>query len=220
MGPIDWEMAGRLGLAAFLGGLIGLERETHSQPAGLRTHMLVSLGASLMMLISLHMMKLDPSRADPGRIAAQVVAGIGFLGAGAIMRSGMSVKGLTTAASLWTSAGIGLAAGCGYWQAAAATTLLTIVILFIFDKFERTFLKSRSYRRFVVHAKDGPRIVGRIEEAMERGGISIKEVDIQRDVVEKKVQVTITASCPSRADVDLLSRSIGAFPEVEKVEID
>src|SRR2546426_8834199 len=125
MDAADLQMAGRLCLAALLGGLVGLERETHSQPAGLRTHMIVSLGACLMMLVSIYMTKLDPARADPGRIAAQVVTGIGFLGAGAIMRFGMSVKGLTTAASLWTAAGIGLAAGCGYWKAGSVATLFT-----------------------------------------------------------------------------------------------
>src|SRR6266478_1020091 len=98
MGPEDVVMAGRLSLAALLGGLIGLEREMHHQPAGLRTHMIVSIGACLVMLVSLHMSEMTPTKADPGRLAAQVVAGVGFLGAGAIMRSGLSVRGLTTAA--------------------------------------------------------------------------------------------------------------------------
>jgi putative Mg2+ transporter-C (MgtC) family protein len=220
MESMDWVMVGRLALAAFLGGLIGLERETHSQPAGLRTHMMVSLGSALIMTLSLFMSKLDPSRADPGRLAAQVVAGIGFLGAGAIMRFGMSVKGLTTAASLWTCAAIGLAAGCGHWQAAGVTTAFTLIILFLFDKFERSFLMNRAYRKFVIHARDASGIVGRVEGVMERAGIAIRELDIQRDVVDRKVQIAITAVCPGNADVDALSRSIGAFPEVEKVEIE
>jgi putative Mg2+ transporter-C (MgtC) family protein len=218
--PGDLVMVGRLALAGVLGGLIGLERETHSQPAGLRTHMIVSLGACLIMLVSLYMAKLDPTRADPGRIAAQVVAGIGFLGAGAIMRFGMSVKGLTTAASLWTAAAIGLATGCGYWKAGSAATLFTLVALFFFDKIEKAFIKGRAFRRFVIHAKDAAGLVGHVEEAMEKSGISIKEVDIQRDLVEKKLQVTIVASCPENADVDVLSRAISAFTEVEKVEIE
>lgn len=220
MVPTDLEMLGRLAVAALLGGLIGLERETHSQPAGLRTHMLVSLGAALMMLISLFMYRLDPTRADPGRIAAQVVTGIGFLGAGAIMRFGMSVKGLTTAASLWTAAGIGLAAGCGYWAAAAIATGFTLVTLFIFDKIEKTFLKGREFRKFVIQAHDAAGLVGRVEEAMEKASVAIKEVDIQRDLVAKKVLLSITASCPEKIDVDAVSRSISAVAGVEKVEID
>lgn len=220
MEPNDLEALGRLALAACFGGLIGLERETHSQPAGLRTHMIVSLGACLMMLVSMHVAGLNPVHADPGRIAAQVIAGIGFLGAGAIMRFGMSVKGLTTAASLWTAAGIGLAIGCGYWKAGGVATLFTLVALFIFDKIEKTFIKGKSFRRFVVHAKDAAGLVGRIEEAMEKAGIGIKEVDIQRDLVEKKLQITVVATCPGNADVDVLSSAISAFAEVEKVEID
>ncbi len=218
--PADVEMAGRLSLAALLGGLVGLEREIHSQPAGLRTHMIVALGACLIMLVSLKMRELDPGKSDPGRIAAQVVAGIGFLGAGAIMRSGMSVKGLTTAACLWTVAGVGLATGCGYWKAATAATLLTLGITFLMQKVERAFVRGRAYRKIVIHAKDQAGLVGRIEEVLEKAGIGIREVDLQRDVVEKKLQVSITASCPEDADVEVLSRALGRLPEVEKVEID
>src|SRR5262252_11255075 len=127
MDPADLQMAGRLCLAGLLGGLVGLEREVHSQPAGLRTHMIVALGSCLIMLVSIQMGAMNPGRGDPARIAAQVVAGVGFLGAGAIMRSGLSVRGLTTAACLWTVAAIGLAVGCGYWLAALVTTGLTLI---------------------------------------------------------------------------------------------
>jgi putative Mg2+ transporter-C (MgtC) family protein len=217
----DLEMLGRLALATLLGGLIGLEREMHGQPAGLRTHMVVSLGACLVMMVSVYMWReVDPQRADPGRIAAQVVTGIGFLGAGAILRFGMSVKGLTTAACLWTAAAIGLAAGVGYWKAAAATTLLTLVAIFVFDKVEKAFLTGRMYRRIVIHARDVSGLVGRVEDLMEKAGVSIKELDIQRDIVEKRLQVAIIAACRDSADVDLLSRAIGGLGEVEKVEID
>src|SRR5258706_2693675 len=122
MSPADLVMAGRLALAALLGGLIGLEREIHSQPAGLRTHMIVALGSCLVMQVSIHMMDLSGGRSDPGRIAAQVVAGVGFLGAGAIMRSWLSVRGLTTAACLWTVAAIELSVCCGYLRSAVVTT--------------------------------------------------------------------------------------------------
>lgn len=218
---MDWVMVGKLGLASLLGGLIGLEREFHSQPAGLRTHMLVSIGSCLIMLVSLFMWEhVDRQRADPGRIAAQVVAGIGFLGAGAIMRFGMSVRGLTTAACLWTAAGIGLAVGAGFWQGALAATFFTLLTAFVLDRVERAFFIGRAYRRFTIHAKDAPGLVGRIEGVMESGGIGIKEVDIQRDLVEKKLQISIVATCERTTDVDALSRSLSRFGEVEKVEID
>src|SRR6185503_21198114 len=156
MDAADLQMAGRLCLAALLGGLVGLEREFHSQPAGLRTHMIVCVGSCLIMLVSMFMSTGNPSHSDPGRIAAQVVAGVGFLGAGAIMRSGLSVRGLTTAACLWTVAAIGLAVGSGYWRAAVVTTFLTLVATVFFQKIERKFSKGKAIRRFVVQAKDSP----------------------------------------------------------------
>src|SRR5262245_14977380 len=166
MDSADIQMAGRLCLAGLLGGLVGLEREIHSQPAGLRTHMIVSLGACLLMLVSMHMAELSPGKSDPGRIAAQVVAGVGFLGAGAIMRSGLSVRGLTTAACLWTVAAIGLAVGSGFWRAALVTTALTLVATVFFQQVERKISKGKSHRRFVVHAKDSAELASRVEGSL------------------------------------------------------
>src|SRR6185503_4158007 len=220
MDAADIQMAGRLCLAGLLGGLVGLEREIHSQPAGLRTHMIVSLGACLIMLVSIHMTDLSGGKSDPGRIAAQVVAGVGFLGAGAIMRSGLSVRGLTTAACLWTVAAIGLAVGCGYWFAALVTTGLTLVALTVFQKVERRFSKGKSVRRFIVQAKDSASLVSQLEGILRQANIGIQELDLQRDLVEKKLQVSITAACPEQVDMDQLSRSFSAIPDVEKVEID
>ena len=220
MDSADIQMAGRLCLAGLLGGLVGLEREIHSQPAGLRTHMIVSLGACLLMLVSIHMAELSPSKSDPGRIAAQVVAGVGFLGAGAIMRSGLSVRGLTTAACLWTVAAIGLAVGCGFWRAALVTTFLTLVATVVFQKIERKFSKGKAIRRFVIQAKDSATLVAKLEDIMAKAGIGIREVDLQRDLVEKKLQVSITAVCAETTDMDQLSRSFSVLPDVEKVEID
>lgn len=220
MGPDDLEMAGRHSIAAVFGGLIGLERELHHQPAGLRTHRIVSIGSCLIMLVSIHMAELGPGRGDPGRIAAQVVAGVGFLGAGAIMRSGLSVRGLTTAACLWTVAGIGLAAGCGFWKAAVAATALGLVSTYIFQKIELRMSKGRYLRKFVVHARDSATLVSNLEAILQKSNVAVREVDIQRDLVEKKLTVSITASCPEDTNVDQLSRSFSTLSEVEKVEID
>jgi putative Mg2+ transporter-C (MgtC) family protein len=220
MDAADIQMAGRLCLAGLLGGLVGLERELHSQPAGLRTHMIVSLGSCLIMLVSIHMADLSPARSDPGRIAAQVVAGVGFLGAGAIMRSGLSVRGLTTAACLWTVAAIGLAVGSGYWRAAVVTTALTLIATVVFQKVERRFSKGKAIRRFVVNAKDSATLVSQLEAVMAQAGIVVREVDLQRDLVEKKLQVSITATCSEGVDMDKLSRAFSAVADVEKVEID
>jgi putative Mg2+ transporter-C (MgtC) family protein len=130
-----WDVLLRLVVAAALGGAIGVEREIRDREAGIRTHLLVSVGSALFTIVSaygFHDFLTSGSsivRADPTRIAAQIVTGIGFLGAGAIIRQGLSVRGLTTAGSLWVVAAIGMAAGAGYYWAGVVTTALTIFAL-------------------------------------------------------------------------------------------
>ena len=131
---LGWpEVLLRLFVAAALGGLVGLERELRERQAGLRTHLVVSVGAALFTLVSAYGFHsvLSQGRivADPTRIAAQIVSGIGFLGAGAIIRQGLSVRGLTTAATLWLVAAIGMASGAGYWDAALIATLGALITL-------------------------------------------------------------------------------------------
>lgn len=134
--PQDMEVAIRLLVAAFLGGLIGLEREWHGKDAGFRTHALVCLGSALAMVVSTEIYEIykeSGANVDPSRIAAQVVSGIGFLGAGAIIRDPRGVRGLTTAAGIWTAAGIGLACGFGQYHSAVITTILALLILVVFS---------------------------------------------------------------------------------------
>ena len=134
---LPWNDAlGRLALAALLGSVIGLEREFREREAGLRTHLLVALGAALFTVVSAFgfrdVLTHDPNvvvRLDPSRIAAQVVSGIGFLGAGAIIRQGLSIRGLTTAATLWVVAAIGMACGAGFYSVAVITTILALIAL-------------------------------------------------------------------------------------------
>ena len=135
----DLEIFIRLGAAALAGGLIGLEREFHGKQAGLRTHCLVSLGSALLMLVSIEVFNIYHHivQVDPGRIAAQVVTGVGFLGAGTIIRSGTGIVGLTTAAGLWTASAIGLACGLGYFHAAIITCVIALFVLVIFSKVGR-----------------------------------------------------------------------------------
>lgn len=134
---------GRLILAIILGGLIGFEREVKRRSAGLRTHVLVSLGSCLIMLTSLYVFDIykDIATLDPARIAAGIITGIGFLGAGAIIRSGEAVKGLTTAASLWLVAGIGMGIGCGFYLASLITAVLAIAVLFFLGQLEKVISK-------------------------------------------------------------------------------
>ena len=125
------DMAGRLVAAAFLGALVGLEREVHGHQAGMRTHMLVSLGSAIFTVLSIYGFQSSPGSTslDPSRISAQIVTGIGFLGAGAIIKFGTNIRGLTTAASLWVVAAVGLAAGTGAYFVAAFGTALAMLAL-------------------------------------------------------------------------------------------
>src|SRR5690606_5699650 len=137
----EWELTMRILFALVIGGLIGLEREFGQHSAGFRTHILVCLGSALIMLLSIYGFSVSVDapnvRTDPARLAAQVISGIGFLGAGTILRNGNSISGLTTAASLWVVAALGLAVGAGFYYGAALTTLLVLVCLFVLNKLER-----------------------------------------------------------------------------------
>jgi putative Mg2+ transporter-C (MgtC) family protein len=136
----------RIVLAVVLGGIIGLEREKKGRSAGLRTHILVCTGSSLIMLVSLYIFEIYQGKVavDPSRIAAGVVTGIGFLGAGTIMASNEGVRGLTTAASIWVSSAIGLAVGCGFFSAAVIGTTVTFVTLAFLKRIEKRLEMSDS----------------------------------------------------------------------------
>jgi len=145
----DKQIILRLTLSLVLGGLIGLERQIHRRDAGLRTHILVCLGSCLIMLTSLYVFDIYINKVplDPARIAANVITGIGFLGAGTIIRDREGVRGLTTAASLWVVAAIGLAIGCGFYSAGFFTTILALVALLILRYAEGVLLVKEEPRK-------------------------------------------------------------------------
>ena len=145
---LDIDIAIRLVVATFLGALIGLEREVHGKEAGFKTYSLVCLGSALMMIVSFDVFMLfnGVATVDPGRIAAQAVTGIGFLGAGAIIRSTAgSIRGLTTAAGIWSACAIGLACGLGLYKQAIFTTILVLVVLVIFSRVQRNILPKKPH---------------------------------------------------------------------------
>jgi putative Mg2+ transporter-C (MgtC) family protein len=173
---LDWlDVFVRLAVAAALGGAIGLERELDEKAAGLRTHMLVSLGSALFTMVGaygFHDFLVGGGaivRADPSRIAAQVVTGIGFLGAGVIFRQGFTVRGLTTAASLWVVAAIGMAAGAGFWKGALIAAAVGIVSLRPLEWLKERAIPQRAAARLSVELVDGAS-AGPVLEALERAG--------------------------------------------------
>lgn len=171
----NFELVARIILAVVMGGLIGIEREYSNRPAGLRTHILVSVGSALVMLISMY----GFTYGDPARLAAQVISGIGFLGAGTIIRNGSNVKGLTTAASLWVCAGIGLAIGNGYYFGAITTTAVVVITLFLLRFLERK-LPICLYRRITLICKERPGLVGDIGSCLGNLDISIDKIKLKR----------------------------------------
>lgn len=181
---LDWEEALlRIALAAVFGAAIGIEREIREREAGLRTHMLVSVGSCLFTITSaygFHEFLVTGGaviRADPTRIAAQIVTGIGFLGAGSIIRQGLAIRGLTTAATLWVVAAIGLAAGAGYYSAALITTLVVLFSLWPLRILAYRVLERPHERRLSVQL--GPEgTPSGVVEALERMGVRVEQFEV------------------------------------------
>ncbi|MDD5614296.1 MAG: MgtC/SapB family protein [Candidatus Omnitrophica bacterium] len=169
----------RLLLAVLFSGLIGLEREKHGRAAGFRTHILVGTASCLLMLTSLYLHKIYGSSADPSRIAAQVVSGIGFLGAGTIIRFRASIKGLTTAASLWAVAGIGLATGAGLYWHSAATTLIILATLYLLSSIENKVLKKSLLKTLQIELSDNMAALEQARTLLKEYGAEIKEFEIK-----------------------------------------
>ena len=179
------ELLLRMVIAAVLGGLIGMEREWSNHAAGFRTHILVCLGSATIMLLSIYGFSEfvnEPNvRVDPARLAAQVISGVGFLGAGAILRNGSVISGLTTAASVWVVAAIGLCVGAGFLYAAFFATLMVLVSLFVLNKWENHFMRRRRNHEVMIRAIDYPGVLGSIASKFGEMDIPIVNVKMMRD---------------------------------------
>ncbi|PLY03827.1 MAG: magnesium transporter MgtC [Desulfuromonas sp.] len=186
-------IAFKLLLAALLGGLIGFEREVHGRPAGFRTHLLVTLGACLMIIVSevyyfkyANLASDSVLRLDPARIAAQIVSGIGFLGAGAIIKEGHAVRGLTTAACLWVSAGIGMAVGAGFYFPALVVTGIALFSLLLLKRVEKKIRKER-YRSLRVHCAYDEKCLPVLEQFLEERRLRIVNFGFEKDRKEGEI---------------------------------
>ncbi|RJE82634.1 MgtC/SapB family protein [Paenibacillus sp. 1011MAR3C5] len=170
----------RLSLALLLGGLIGLEREQSNHAAGLRTNILVCLGACLLMLLSIYgfsdFVEEPNVRVDPARLAAAVITGVGFLGAGTILFTGKSITGLTTAASLWVVAAIGLAVGAGFYFASASVTVMVLLTLWLFNKLEKRYIKAKKEHLISVHAADLSSVMNKLNHILDQRKVTIRKM--------------------------------------------
>jgi putative Mg2+ transporter-C (MgtC) family protein len=206
----QWELIARLLLAAALGSAVGWERERLQWAAGLRTHMLVAVGSCLMVIVSAYGFSSVLSQRvilDPSRVAAQVVSGIGFLGAGSIILRNEAIKGLTTAASVWAVAGVGLAAGAGLYTAAVASTVIILIILAGLKPLEERFRASRTNLELRIKARRDGFSLGLLERALGGRAGRVKQVVVRPAEDDREDDVSLMLSRVSAADtVDIIQR--------------
>lgn len=215
----------KLLLAAILGAMIGLEREIHGRPAGFRTHLLVSLGSCLFVITSIHFYTIfgnfsgsQPVGVDPGRVAAQVVSGIGFLGAGAIIREKFSVRGLTTAACLWIAAAIGIACGVGLFGISIVVTILSLLSLLLLKRIE-ALLTRDTYIYLRIWCEDRPGQTALIESGLAACSIQPLHASIEKNLASAELhlvyQIRYTSRDLSKGPVDTLA----ALPGMKRVSM-
>jgi putative Mg2+ transporter-C (MgtC) family protein len=215
----------RLALAAALGGVIGIERELREREAGFRTHMLVALGSALFTIVSAYGFHAFLSsganviRADPTRIAAQIVTGIGFLGAGAIIRQGLSVRGLTTAATLWVVAAIGLAVGAGYYSGALITTGLVVLALWplrlVAYRFVRRFRPEEGRLLVELGAGESP---GAVIDEVERVGARLQSIEVSQEGSRRRLRLDV--ALPTGMKIPVLVARVADVAQVAEVRWD
>ena len=219
----NWETLGRLLVAAILGSLIGFERERLLWAAGIRTHMLVCVGACLFMIVSAFGFADSVSGQhvvlDPSRVAAQVVSGIGFLGAGAILARGEIVKGLTTAASIWTVAAIGLAVGGGLYFAAGVSTAIIIVILAGVKPLEEIYRSRNQSCRLSVEASNGSLTPELVKEKLHIRTAQIKRFLVKTWDAGTVDDVTIILGRVSSKDITDFAAKLGKIEGVNRVSV-
>ncbi|MBA2380649.1 MAG: MgtC/SapB family protein [Chloroflexi bacterium] len=219
---LQTDLSVRMLIAALLGAAIGLEREIHDHPAGMRTHLLVALGSAVFTELSIFAFAGPPApngslATDTSRVAAQIVSGIGFLGAGAILKYGTSIRGLTTAASLWTTAAVGMAAGAGEWVIAGVGTLIVVVSLWplnaLVARLHRPGTRAIKLRLEVGRLEalgDVSRLLA--ERRVEMAGINSQRIGKGRYEVELELRMP-----PSARPQDVIG-AITAIPDVELIE--
>ncbi|MBP5200467.1 MAG: MgtC/SapB family protein [Schwartzia sp.] len=215
------EIFGRLLLSCILGGVIGYEREARHKSAGLRTNLLVCLGSCLVMLISVDLGR--DTGVDAARIAAQVVSGIGFLGAGAIMKEGLSVTGLTTAACLWVVAGVGLATGLGFYVGALLTTAFVFLVLRVFGRYDSWMVREDNFAVAVV-AENSPGVIRSVTELLEAQDYFLRGIRIHMRESEYSkrsepvLELEVEVSSKSRIDRGEVMEMIRGMEGVIKAE--
>lgn len=218
----DQDIIIRIIIGAFLGALVGLERERQGQPAGLRTHIILVVGATLTMTLSINMaIQFRPlvSSGDPARLAAQVVSGIGFLGAGAIIRYGPNIKGLTTATSLWTMAIVGLAIGAGHYLSGFAATGIILVSLIILNVFEKRFINTFTMMKVEVTADDRIGLIDQVDQTLARIVKLIGAPSVEKNLKSKRVKIEYTIKLSTKVSIQNILESVEKVDGIRAVKV-
>lgn len=222
---IPWELFIRIAVGAALGGVIGYERDVHGRPAGLRTHMIVGLASATFMVVSTNFVYLqhfqhdDLVEVDASRIAASIVTGMGFLAGGAILRTGVSVQGLTTAAALWLVGAIGMASGAGMFAVASFVTLLGVLALTLVRRFEDK--DARTAQRRKIDLELGPEAsAARLTLKLRAMGLTVSTLAQERTPAEQMQALTLDVRAPAQVEFDELVDALGTEPDVRRVRVE
>jgi len=221
----EWEIVLRLLIAVVLGGVIGFERERHNRPAGFRTHILVCAGSALLMMVSAYGFTghIGPEfHPDPGRIAAGVVTGIGFIGAGTILQQRGSIRGLTTAATIWVVSGVGLAVGIGFYLGSIVTTAFALISLLTLRRVERTLFYRRRLKRLMVRAVDQPGLLGKIGCILGEALVNIRKSELSTpeqsdESGEELVNIEFLVEVPHDLDYKKLFNDLNKIEAVTEI---
>ena len=218
----DQDIILRILIAAFLGAIVGFERERQGQPAGLRTHIILVVGATLTMTLSINLaIQFRPlvPNGDPARLAAQVVSGIGFLGAGAILRYGPNIKGLTTAASLWTMAVVGLVVGAGHYISGIAATVIILIVLIILNIIEKRYINQYSTMTIVVIADDRKGLLDEIHKMIGKIAKSNGTPGVEKNIKSRRIKVEYSVKVLTTSPVEDLIDKISKIDGIRMVKV-
>lgn len=210
----------KLGASFLCGLLLGFERKSRQHAVGLRTLILISVSTCLLCILSIHIAgNLDNARGDPGRIAAAVVTGIGFLGTGAILRQGLNVRGLTSAAVIWTAAALGLACGAGLFFVVGITLLICLTTLLLFEKIEwRLFPAEKTKKLTIVYSGFGIDIAD-IQTKIANTGLLQRDFNMSESIEKERIELIFSVKAPGAFNLELLTKELMETGKIAKISI-
>jgi putative Mg2+ transporter-C (MgtC) family protein len=212
-----YEVVFQFVLSLILGGIIGIDRELKRKPGGLRTHILICLGSTFLMIISKNA---SGNAGDPSRIAAQVISGVGFIGGGVIMRYGFNIKGITTAATIWVVTAIGLGIGLSMYMESILTTLFAWIVLFFIHKLEHRFFLGDEHKLLIVDLKDPNIDDEQIRKILNQYGLYNKTLEIEKIVTKNKIRYKFLIHIPKNFDLDIVIKELSKLKKIQKLAVE